>query len=432
MRALRRVRRAQRGAAPRKLHQHIWVHGLPLKMRFRKSRLYISAMMPIGIGFVVGILSALLGVGGAFLMVPAMIYLLGMPTSIVVGTSLFQIIFVAANTTILQSMENHTVDVLLAFVLTIGGVIGAQFGGRIGARLPGEQIRFLLALLILSVARRPLLHAGGDAGGSVLPAAPAGEPMMRALSLLALIAAALAGLAAPAAAKGIVADVDDHLVEITTDFAGQDILVFGAIDGPGDVILVMRGPAGRVAVHQKDRFAGIWVNAESIEFDDVPSLYGVASSRPLFEILPNEMLDRYQLGVGRLRFETAGRGGLWRRIVPHRPGAAEAQAGPLCRPGGARHLHRRDLVPRQPAFALERSDRHVPDRRLSGQGGPDRRCPEHAAGHQQGRVRGGSLQIRQLPVDRAAFRLWRGGRASLAVDGLAGPSGLPQAVEVTS
>lgn len=127
---------------------------------------------------------------------------------------------------------------------------------------------------------------------------------MRRLLRLLLLGLALGALSEAAAAKGIVADVDDHLVEIRTDFAGQDILVFGAIDGPGDVILVMRGPAGRVAVHQKDRFAGIWVNAESIEFDDVPSLYGVASSRPLFEILPNEILDRYQLGVGRLRFET--------------------------------------------------------------------------------------------------------------------------------
>ncbi|HKP26856.1 MAG TPA: TIGR02186 family protein [Dongiaceae bacterium] len=128
---------------------------------------------------------------------------------------------------------------------------------------------------------------------------------MRARTLLMLVGLALVGPAAPAATKGIVADVDDHLVEIRTDFAGQDILVFGAIDGPGDVILVMRGPAGRVAIHQKERFAGIWVNAESIEFDDVPSLYGVASSRPLFDILPNEILDRYQLGVGRLQFETA-------------------------------------------------------------------------------------------------------------------------------
>ena len=152
-RALRRVRRAAgRAVPPRKLHQHVWVHGLPFKMRFKKSRLYISAIMPVGIGFVVGILSALLGVGGAFLIVPAMIYLVGMPTAIEVGTSLFQIIFVAAVTTILQSVETRTVDVLLAFVLTIGSVIGAQFGGRLGARLPGEQLRFLLALLILAVA----------------------------------------------------------------------------------------------------------------------------------------------------------------------------------------------------------------------------------------------------------------------------------------
>jgi uncharacterized protein (TIGR02186 family) len=124
----------------------------------------------------------------------------------------------------------------------------------------------------------------------------------RALMLIALLGVALA---APAAAKGIVADVDDHLVEITTDFAGQDILVFGAIDGPGDVILVMRGPAGRVLVHHKARFAGIWVNADSMEFDDVPSLYGVASSRQLFETLTPDVLDRYQLGVGRVRFEGA-------------------------------------------------------------------------------------------------------------------------------
>ena len=149
VKALRRVRRAQ---APRKLHQHVWVHGLPLKMRFKKSRLYISAVMPVGLGFLVGILSALLGVGGAFMLVPAMIYLLGMPTVVVIGTSLFQIIFVAAVTTVLQSVENRTVDVMLAFVLTIGSVVGAQFGGRIGARLPGEQLRFLLALLILFVA----------------------------------------------------------------------------------------------------------------------------------------------------------------------------------------------------------------------------------------------------------------------------------------
>jgi uncharacterized protein len=153
-RAILRTRRRGGGTALRKLHEHNWVHGLPLKMRFRKSRLYISALMPGGIGFFVGILSAIMGVGGAFIMVPAMIYLLGMPTSIVVGTSLFQIIFVSANVTFLQAVQNQTVDLTLALALTVGGVIGAQIGGRLGAKLPGEQLRVLLAALILFVAIR--------------------------------------------------------------------------------------------------------------------------------------------------------------------------------------------------------------------------------------------------------------------------------------
>lgn len=149
------LRRRRRGGAPlRKLHQHTWVHGLPLKMRFRRSRLYISALLPLSIGFLVGLLAAIMGVGGAFIMVPAMIYLLGMPTSIVVGTSLFQIIFVAANVTFLQSVQNQTVDVLLALLLTVGGVVGAQIGGRMGAKLPAEQLRVFLAALVLLVGAR--------------------------------------------------------------------------------------------------------------------------------------------------------------------------------------------------------------------------------------------------------------------------------------
>ena len=121
----------------RKRHHHYWIHGLPLKMRFRRSRLYISALLPIGIGFLVGVLSAIMGVGGGFIMVPAMIYLLGMPTVVVVGTSLFQIIFVTANVTILQAVSNQTVDVVLALILLTGGVIGAQIGARASGRLKG-------------------------------------------------------------------------------------------------------------------------------------------------------------------------------------------------------------------------------------------------------------------------------------------------------
>ena len=148
-RAILRSRRP--GGKRRKLHQHNWLHGLPFKMRFRKSKLYISALLPFGVGLIIGILSAIMGVGGGFIMVPAMIYLLGMPTSVVVGTSLFQIIFVTANVTFLQSVQTQTVDVVLAGLLLIGGVIGAQFGTRIGAMLRGEQLRGLLALIVLAV-----------------------------------------------------------------------------------------------------------------------------------------------------------------------------------------------------------------------------------------------------------------------------------------
>lgn len=145
--AIRRRRRGKR----RRLRQHYWVHGLPLKMRFRRSRLYISAVAPLALGVVAGILSAIMGVGGGLVMVPAMIYLLGMSTSVVIGTSLFQIMFVTAIVTVLHAVTNQTVDLLLAMLLLAGAVVGAQFGSRAGAALRGEQLRGLLALLTLAV-----------------------------------------------------------------------------------------------------------------------------------------------------------------------------------------------------------------------------------------------------------------------------------------
>jgi uncharacterized membrane protein YfcA len=146
------LRRRRPGGSRRKLHRHTWVHGLPLKMRFRRSKLYISALLPLGLGFFVGILSAIMGIGGGFVMIPAMIYMLGMPTSVVPGTSLFQIIFVAASVTILQATNNRTVDVVLALVLLLGGVIGAQIGSRVGSKMRGEYLRILLAVLVIAMA----------------------------------------------------------------------------------------------------------------------------------------------------------------------------------------------------------------------------------------------------------------------------------------
>ncbi len=145
--------RSRRPNAPRrKLHQHYWVHNLPLKMKFRTSGLYISVIPPLAVGASVGILAAIMGVGGGFIMVPAMIYLLGMPTKVVIGTSLFQIIFVAGFTTVMHAVTSKSVDILLAFVLIIGGVIGAQLGTQAGLKLKAEQLRILLALVVLAVA----------------------------------------------------------------------------------------------------------------------------------------------------------------------------------------------------------------------------------------------------------------------------------------
>ncbi len=150
--AVRKAKKAGGKAAPvKKPGSHNWVHGLPFRMRFPRSKLYISVIPPILVGVVVGLLAALMGVGGGFIMVPAMIYLLRMPTGVVVGTSLFQIGFVTILTTILNSVQNQTVDVMLALILMSSAVIGAQLGAKVGAKLPGEQLRVLLALMVLAM-----------------------------------------------------------------------------------------------------------------------------------------------------------------------------------------------------------------------------------------------------------------------------------------
>jgi len=150
------VRSAQTGKprAARQSGQHNWIHNLPFKMRFHRSKLYISIVPALLIGAFVGFLGAIMGAGGGFIMVPAMIYLLRVPTNVVVGTSLFQIVFVSAVTTVMQARENYSVDVVLALLLIVSGVIGAQYGAAASTRLKGEQLRLLLAALVLLVCLR--------------------------------------------------------------------------------------------------------------------------------------------------------------------------------------------------------------------------------------------------------------------------------------
>ena len=148
------LRSKKPGTTVRRAHTHNWVHGLPFKMKFRASGLYISVLPPLAVGALVGFLAAIMGVGGGFIMVPAMIYLLGMPTKVVIGTSLFQIIFVTAFTTIMHAVTANTVDMMLAILLILGGVIGAQFGAMLSGRLKAEQLRILLSLLVLAVSAK--------------------------------------------------------------------------------------------------------------------------------------------------------------------------------------------------------------------------------------------------------------------------------------
>lgn len=156
MESMRAIARARLGQPPilRRPGQHTWVHALPFKMRFKRSKIYLSTIPIIGIGIFVGLLVAIMGVGGGFIMVPAMIYILRVPTNVVIGTSLFQILVVTAFVTVLHATTTQTVDVVLALFLMVGGVIGAQFGAQAGQRLRGEQLRALLAVMVLAVCLR--------------------------------------------------------------------------------------------------------------------------------------------------------------------------------------------------------------------------------------------------------------------------------------
>jgi uncharacterized membrane protein YfcA len=135
-------------------NQHNWFHGLPWRVRFKRSRLYISVVPVLLLGFCIGIVGALLGIGGGFILVPALVYLLRVPGNMVIGTSLLQVVAMMAATTILHAVSSQSVDILLAFCLMVGGTVGAQFGASAGKYLRGEQLRALLALLVLAVAIR--------------------------------------------------------------------------------------------------------------------------------------------------------------------------------------------------------------------------------------------------------------------------------------
>ena len=154
--SVRAIIREQKGqpVTPRRAGAHTWVHGLPLKMRFKRSKIYVSAIPVWAIGFIIGFFGALMGIGGGFLLVPMLIYFLRVPTATVIGTSMVLTLITMASATVMHAATNHLVDAVLALILMIGGVVGAQFGARAGQNMRGERLRLLLGLLVLAVGLR--------------------------------------------------------------------------------------------------------------------------------------------------------------------------------------------------------------------------------------------------------------------------------------
>jgi uncharacterized protein len=152
----RAILRARQGKPVelRRPGSHTWVHGLPFKLRFKRSGIYVSAVPVLAIGCIIGFVGAIMGIGGGFLLVPMLIYFLRVPTNVVIGTSMLLTLVTMATATILHSVTNHLVDAILALILMVGGVMGAQFGARAGQRMRGERLRLLLGVLVLAVGVR--------------------------------------------------------------------------------------------------------------------------------------------------------------------------------------------------------------------------------------------------------------------------------------
>jgi uncharacterized protein (TIGR02186 family) len=268
-------------------------------MRFRRSKLYVSVIPIVVLGSGIGILGSILGLGGGFILVPALIYLLRVPTNVVIGTSLAYTLVTMAVATVLHATANKSVDIMLAVLLIAGGVVGAQFGAQVGQALRGEQLRALLALRA-ACARQPLPDAG--------PVLFLKRPRRGAMSRLAVLALAIALPSSVACGESLISTLSDDAVEITSNFTGEQIVVFGAIRGTPEpntayqVAVVVQGPDQDVMVRQKERVVGIWANRTAREFVHVPSYYVMHLSENFSSALNPADLVQYRLGVSSLPF----------------------------------------------------------------------------------------------------------------------------------
>ena len=234
LRAMLRARRG--GAVPmRRSGSHGWIHGLPLKMRFKRSKIYLSVIPVVVVGLVIGFIGAVMGIGGGFILVPLMIYLLRVPTSTVIGTSMVLTLVTMVFATMLHAVTNHLVDAVLALILMVGGVTGAQFGARAGQKIRGEHLRLLLGLLVLAVGIRFAIELVIRPDDLFTIRETGGARMIARASL------AIAGLLAadargrrPARAERLIVSVSNHRVTVTPNYSGEELVLFGSVEKDAD------------------------------------------------------------------------------------------------------------------------------------------------------------------------------------------------------
>jgi uncharacterized protein (TIGR02186 family) len=305
---LRALLRARHGGAAttKRPGSHGWIHGLPLKMRFKRSKIYLSVIPVVVIGLVIGFIGAVMGIGGGFILVPLLIYVLRVPTSTVIGTSMVLTLVTMVFATMLHAVTNHLVDAVLALILMVGGVTGAQFGARAGQKIRGEHLRLLLRPLG-SRRRHPFCRRTGDpARGSLYRARNGGHRMTARLTrFLAGLALGFALAVAPAQAERLIVSVSNHRVTVTPNYSGEELVLFGSVEKDAttpanrtyDLVVTVAGPRADMVTRRKERRFGIWINTDSRQFLKVPTYLALFSNRPFDAIASPEVQRRQQLGL---------------------------------------------------------------------------------------------------------------------------------------
>ena len=305
---LRAMLRARRGnpVPMRRSGSHGWIHGLPLKMRFKRSKIYLSVIPVVVVGLVIGFIGAIMGIGGGFILVPLMIYLLRVPTSTVIGTSMVLTLVTMVFATMLHAVTNHLVDAVLALILMVGGVTGAQFGARAGQKIRGEHLRLLLGLLVLAVGIRFAFELGIKPAELFTVRETGGSGMIgrASLAISALLLRDRAGCA-PARAERLIVSVSNHRVTVTPNYSGEELVLFGSVEKDAntppnrnyDLVVTVSGPRADMVTRRKERKFGIWINTDSRQFLQVPAYLAIFSNRPIDAIASPEVQRRQQIGM---------------------------------------------------------------------------------------------------------------------------------------